>query len=224
MTGARPSGPRLFVLDNYDSFTWNLVHGFEELGARVEVRRNDELRVEQVLAGEPDGIVVSPGPGRPADAGISLELIRAATGVVPLLGVCLGHQAIAESFGGRVVRAPRPMHGRTSSIEHDRRGLFADLPERFRATRYNSLTVDPESIRRPLRITARADDGTVMGLEHLDAPVFGVQFHPEAILTPLGGRLLAGFATIVRERPGPVCHVPPMMVRRSRLTISEVQR
>ena len=183
----------VLVLDNYDSFTYNLVQYLGELGAGVEVFRNDALTVEQVLAGRYDRIVISPGPGVPSRAGITLPLVRQAAGRVPLLGVCLGHQAIGEAFGGRVVRAPAIFHGKTSEIHHDGRSLFRGIPSPFTATRYHSLVVDPTQVPACLEVSARTEDGVIMGVRHRDLPVEGVQFHPESILTPEGMHLLANF-------------------------------
>ena len=183
----------VLVLDNYDSFTYNLVQYLGELGAGVEVFRNDALTVEQVLAGRYDRIVISPGPGVPSRAGITLPLVRQAAGQVPLLGVCLGHQAIGEAFGGRVVRAPAIFHGKTSEIHHDGRSLFRGIPSPFTATRYHSLVIDPTRVPACLEVSARTEDGVIMGVRHRDLPVEGVQFHPESILTPEGMHLLANF-------------------------------
>jgi anthranilate synthase component 2 len=177
----------LLLLDNYDSFTFNLAQYFMELGEDVRVVRNDELTVDQVLALKPDRVCISPGPGRPAGAGITLPLIAACK--VPLLGVCLGHQAIAEHFGGRIVHAPPLMHGKTSQIKHESKGVFAGLPTPFKATRYHSLIVEPASLPACLEITARVGD-VIMGLRHRTLPIQGVQFHPEAILTEHGHALL----------------------------------
>jgi anthranilate synthase/aminodeoxychorismate synthase-like glutamine amidotransferase len=183
----------LLVIDNYDSFTYNLVQYLGELGAEVRVERNDRVTVEAIERLAPDRIVISPGPCTPNEAGISLELIRRLSGRARILGVCLGHQAIGQAFGGRVVRADRVMHGKTSPILHDGTGVFAGLPSPFVATRYHSLVVAPDSIPPVLRVTARTGEGEVMGLAHRDLPVWGVQFHPESILTLEGKRLLANF-------------------------------
>lgn len=186
--------PSILMIDNYDSFTWNLVHYLGEAGAEVEVIRNDALTVEQALARGTDGILVSPGPCAPGQAGIIVPLIRAAAEVqVPLLGVCLGHQAIGEAFGGRVIRAPRIVHGKTDAITHDGTGVFATLPSPLRATRYHSLTVEPESLPDCLRVTATAGDGTIMGLAHRSLPIEGVQFHPESIRSEHGHEMIANF-------------------------------
>jgi anthranilate synthase/aminodeoxychorismate synthase-like glutamine amidotransferase len=184
--------PRVLLVDNYDSFTFNLYQYLGELGADVEVVRNDALTVDQAMARGPDRIVISPGPGTPDGAGISLELIRAA-GRVPVLGVCLGHQALGQAFGGRVVRAPRLMHGKTSEVRHDGRGVFAGLPDPFTATRYHSLVVARNSVPDALEVSAWIEDGTVMGLRHRALPLEGVQFHPESVLSTNGKRLLANF-------------------------------
>jgi anthranilate synthase/aminodeoxychorismate synthase-like glutamine amidotransferase len=191
----------LLVIDNYDSFTYNLVQYLGELGATLAVHRNDAVTVDDVEALAPAAIVVSPGPGAPADAGISPEVVRRFAGRRPILGVCLGHQAIGEVFGGRVGRAPRPIHGKTSWIHHDGRGLFAELPDPFEATRYHSLVVERDSVPDCLEVSAWTDDGLVMGLRHRSAAVDGVQFHPESILTSAGKALLANFVENVGVRP-----------------------
>ena len=184
----------ILLLDNYDSFTFNLYQALSELGAEVLVRRNDMVTVDDVEGLVPmlDGIVISPGPCTPGEAGISVPLVRRLAGTVPILGVCLGHQAIAEAFGGRITRAPRLMHGKVSMIAHDGAGVFAGLPNPFQATRYHSLIVERSTLPSELEITAEAD-GLVMGLRHRTLPVEGVQFHPESILTPTGNDLLANF-------------------------------
>jgi anthranilate synthase component II len=184
----------ILLLDNYDSFTFNLFQALSELGAEVLVRRNDMVTVEDVedLVPMLDGIVISPGPCTPGEAGISVPLVRRLAGTVPILGVCLGHQAIAEAFGGRITRAPRLMHGKVSMIAHDGAGAFAGLPNPFQATRYHSLIVERSTLPSELEITAEVD-GLVMGLRHRTLPVEGVQFHPESILTPTGNDLLANF-------------------------------
>ncbi|AXC49794.1 aminodeoxychorismate/anthranilate synthase component II [Paracoccus suum] len=180
----------ILLIDNYDSFTWNLVHLLGEAGAEIALHRNDALSVDEAMALGADGIVISPGPCDPARAGICVSLIRAAAEArVPLLGVCLGHQAIGEAFGGKVVRAVRAVHGKTDAIRHDGRGLFAGLPDPLTATRYHSLAVDPTSLPNCLEITARTDDGTIMGLMHRKLPIEGVQFHPESIASE-GGRTM----------------------------------
>lgn len=183
----------LLMIDNYDSFTYNLVQYFGELGAEVKVCRNDALSIEDIERMRPAQLVISPGPGTPNEAGISLAAIRRFAGSVPILGVCLGHQAIGQAFGGRVSRAKRQMHGKTSEIDHDGRGVFRGLPPRFLATRYHSLAVLDEGFPADLEVSARADDGEIMGLRHRRFPVEGVQFHPESILTDQGKALLKNF-------------------------------
>ncbi len=187
------------LIDNFDSFTYNLWHYLGEMGAEVEVRRNDAVSVDEALAMAPEGIVISPGPCDPDRAGICLDLIARAAGIVPILGVCLGHQAIGQVFGGTVVRAPTPMHGKVDHIHHDGSGLFAGIPSPFQATRYHSLVVDRASLPPVLRMTAWSEDGLIMGLAHRDLPVWGVQFHPESIETEHGHRLLGNF--VERCRP-----------------------
>ncbi len=188
---------RVLVIDNYDSFVYNLVQELGELGADPVVFRNDAIDVAGIRREHPDAVLVSPGPGRPDDAGISLAAIRELAGELPILGVCLGHQAIGQVFGGTVVRAPRLMHGKTSEITHDEAGIFAGLPDPFVATRYHSLVVAPETVPDELVVTATADGGVVMGLRHRSLDVEGVQFHPESILTPSGPTLLGNFLTRV---------------------------
>ena len=184
----------ILLLDNYDSFTFNLYQALSELGADVLVRRNDMITVDDVeqLVPRLNGIVISPGPCTPGEAGISVSLVKRLAGAVPILGVCLGHQAVGAAFGGQIVRAPRLMHGKVSMIAHDGTGVFAGLPNPFQATRYHSLIVERSSLPSDLEITAEAD-GLVMGLRHRSLPVEGVQFHPESILTPTGNDLLANF-------------------------------
>lgn len=186
----------LLVIDNYDSFTYNLVQYFGELGADPLVKRNDALTPEEVVKLRPERIVISPGPGTPADAGISLEVIRRMGPSVPILGVCLGHQCMAEVYGGRVVRAERLMHGKTSPIRHQNRGVFADLPNPFEATRYHSLIVEKGSVPACLEVTADTVEGEIMGLQHRNFPVHGVQFHPESILSREGKQLLKNFLSL----------------------------
>jgi anthranilate synthase component II len=185
----------MFILiDNYDSFTYNLYHYLGELGAEIEVHRNDQITVDEVLAKHPQGIILSPGPCDPDKAGICLDLVKAAANAkIPLLGVCLGHQAIGQAFGGKVVRAPKPMHGKISRIHHHDKSVFRGLPNEFQATRYHSLTVDRTGFPSDLDITAETDDGIVMGLQHKTLPLCGVQFHPESIATEHGHKLLANF-------------------------------
>ncbi len=183
----------IVVVDNYDSFTYNLVQYLGELSQELRVVRNDQTTVSELLASRPDYLVLSPGPGNPDQAGICLDLIRAAGGRVPILGVCLGHQAIGQAFGAEVVRAPEIVHGKTSEVHHDGQGLFLGLPQPFAATRYHSLCLRPESIPATLRVTARTADGVVMGVEHASLAIQGVQFHPESILTRAGKTLLANF-------------------------------
>jgi len=190
----------ILVLDNYDSFTYNLVQYLGELGAEMRVGRNDTLGVEDVERLQPERIVISPGPGTPDSAGISLELIRRFHETTPILGVCLGHQAIGQAFGGTVARARKQMHGKTSRITHDGKGVFAGLEPGFEATRYHSLVVLESSFPAELEISARAEDGEIMGLRHRRFPVEGVQFHPESILTAHGKALLKNFLTLPRAR------------------------
>jgi len=192
----------ILVIDNYDSFTYNLVQLLAALGAEVRVERNDTLTAADALALGAAGIVISPGPGTPDDAGISRDVIRAAAEAgVPLLGVCLGHQCIADVFGGSVCRSPRPVHGKTDDISHDGSGVFAGIPNPFTATRYHSLCVDSATVPGVLDVTARTPDGVIMGITHRELPVFGVQFHPESVLTPEGTKLLANFLDIAGEVP-----------------------
>jgi anthranilate synthase component 2 len=184
----------LLMIDNYDSFTYNLVQYLGELGAEVDVLRNDAAPVEEMVEREAAGLVISPGPGRPERAGVSVGAVKAfARRGTPVLGVCLGHQAIGEAFGGRITQARTIMHGKTSPIHHDQSGIFGGLPTPLEATRYHSLVVDPDSCPSILEISARSPDGEIMGLRHRELPVEGVQFHPESILTPEGKRLLANF-------------------------------
>jgi anthranilate synthase component II len=190
----------LLLLDNYDSFTYNLYHYLGELGQQAVVWRNDAVSVDQVLAMRPDAIVISPGPCDPDQAGISLELVRAAAGVCPILGVCLGHQAIAQAFGGRIVRADMVMHGKLSAVEHEGQGILQGLPSPFAATRYHSLVAEPASLPSCLAVTARTADGVIMAIEHKELPVWGVQFHPESIETEHGHQLLRNFLERVPER------------------------
>ena len=191
----------LAVIDNYDSFTYNLVHFLGELGADCRVFRNDAIAADEVLALKPYGIVLSPGPGYPDSAGICLELVAKAAKNIPMLGVCLGHQAIGQAFGGRIVRAPRLMHGKLSAIRHDGEALFAGLPQGFEATRYHSLTVQRESLPECLEVNAETDGGVIMGLRHRERPIFGVQFHPESIASEHGHALLANFLRAAGQQP-----------------------
>lgn len=192
------TAPHLLVVDNYDSFTYNLVQELGVLGAEVEVVRNDVVPMDDLVARPPDGVVISPGPGTPADAGQSLEVIAAMAGVRPLLGVCLGHQAIGEHYGGTVVSAPELRHGKTSLVYHRGQGVMRDLPSPFDATRYHSLVVRRDDFPTDLRVTAETSDGVIMGLEHRTLAVHGVQFHPESILTGTGRQLLANYLDLVR--------------------------
>ena len=191
----------ILLIDNYDSFTFNLVHFLGDVGAECEVRRNDTLTVAEAMALQPEAIVVSPGPCTPNEAGICVELIRACAGVIPVLGVCLGHQAIGQAFGAEVVRAHTPMHGKVSSVVHSGSDIFAGLPSPFQATRYHSLIVS--DLPDNLVATAWTEDGVLMGLRHRDLPVFGVQFHPESIASEHGHTLLANFLEIARGRNTP---------------------
>ena len=183
----------VLLIDNYDSFVHNLARYLRELGQSVEVRRNDAIDLDAIAAARPSHVVISPGPCRPEQAGISLEVVRRFAGEIPLLGVCLGHQCIAQAYGGRVLRAERVMHGKTSAVTHDASGLFNGIPSPFRATRYHSLVAEPGSLPADLEVTARSDDGVIMAIRHRRLPVAGVQFHPEAVLTEHGHRLLQNF-------------------------------
>ena len=184
------SAKHILVIDNYDSFTWNLVHYLEEIGARTEVVRNDQISVKDALARSDDGIVLSPGPCTPNEAGICVPLVEAAPVDLPILGVCLGHQSIGQAFGGAVITAREIRHGKVSQLRHDRGPLFADLPERFNVVRYHSLAVRVDDLPEPLVADAWTDDGEIMAVRHVERPVFGVQFHPESILTEHGHALL----------------------------------
>jgi len=186
----------ILMIDNYDSFTYNLVQYLGVLGGNVEVRRNDQVSLEEIEAMAPERLVISPGPGVPQSAGIIIPIIQRFYRQVPILGVCLGHQAVAAAFGGRVVRAVRLMHGKTSQIYHDGRGVFRDVPDPFTATRYHSLAVERESLPSCFEISAEAEDGEIMGLRHRDYPVHGIQFHPESILTQEGMRILENFLAL----------------------------
>jgi anthranilate synthase component 2 len=187
----------ILLLDNYDSFTYNLLHYLGELGKEVVVHRNDKVSVADVLAMKPEGIVISPGPGTPEESGICLELVKQASGKIPLMGVCLGHQAIGQAFGGKVIRAPKPMHGKVSAVKHAGKGLFAGLPSPFNATRYHSLIVEKSSLPDSLEVTAETDDGIIMGLQHKTLNVHGVQFHPESIASEHGHALLKNFVKLL---------------------------
>ena len=190
----------LLLIDNYDSFTYNLFHYLGQLGAEVLVKRNDELSAADALAMKPEAVVLSPGPCTPNEAGICLELIEKANGSVPILGVCLGHQSIGQVYGGRIVRAPVPMHGKLSRIHHNGRSVFRGLNNDFVATRYHSLTIAPESMPAALEVTATADDGVIMGVMHKKHPVHGVQFHPESIASENGHALLQNFLRLAHMR------------------------
>jgi len=194
---------RILIVDNYDSFTYNLAQELGELGATVEVIRNDQFTIADLQADLPDGVVISPGPGDPDDAGLSMDVVRAVAGVRPLLGVCLGHQCIGQVYGGRIVRAPELVHGKTSLIYHRRDGVLADLPVPFEATRYHSLVVDRDSVPTELKVTAETSDGLIMGLKHRELAVEGVQFHPESVLTSSGMQLLGNFLRQVRAHATP---------------------
>ena len=191
----------ILVLDNYDSFTWNIVHYLRELGAEVTVRRNDEIDAAEAIASGAEGFLISPGPGTPDDAGLSLALVAAcAEARQPLLGVCLGHQAIGQHFGGRIERAPQLVHGKTSAVEHDGTGLLAGLPSPFEATRYHSLAVARDSLPGCLAVNAAAADSTVQGFRHRTLPIHGIQFHPESVASEHGHKLLANFLAIALGR------------------------
>lgn len=188
----------LLLIDNYDSFTYNLFHYLGQLGAEVVVRRNDELTAVEALGLNPEAIVLSPGPCTPNEAGICLELIQLANGRYPILGVCLGHQAVAQAYGARIVRAPEPMHGKLSRIHHTGKGVFRGLNNDFLATRYHSLTIAPESMPTSLEVTATSDDGVIQGIVHKEHPVHGLQFHPESIASENGHALLQNFLRLSR--------------------------
>jgi anthranilate synthase/aminodeoxychorismate synthase-like glutamine amidotransferase len=185
--------PRILLIDNYDSFTYNLVQAFLVLGADVDVHRNDAITVEAALRETHSHLVISPGPGTPRDAGVSMSMIQAFAGRLPIFGVCLGHQSVVEVFGGNVVRASRLMHGKVSAVQHDGRGVFSGLPQDFKAGRYHSLIAEPESMPEVLEVTARTAEGEIMGVRHRSLPIEGVQFHPESVLTPDGPDLMANF-------------------------------
>ena len=190
----------ILVIDNYDSFTYNLVHYVNELGAETVVWRNDKISVQDALALNPEGVILSPGPCTPNEAGICLPLLRAAPPELPILGVCLGHQSIGQAYGGEVIRAKSLMHGKTSRIHHDGRGLFKDIPSPFTATRYHSLSVRREDLPPELDVTAWTEDGEIMGVQHKSRPVHGVQFHPESIATEYGHELLGNFLDLAGVR------------------------
>jgi len=199
----RTLGRMILLIDNYDSFTFNLVHFLGELGAECEIVRNDAITVEQAIDRDPEAIVLSPGPCTPSDAGICLDLIRAAAGKIPLFGVCLGHQAIGEAFGGSVIRAPSPVHGKVAKIHHQGSDVFAGLPATFSATRYHSLVVERSSLPPELEATAFTEDGLIMGLRHRAYKAFGVQFHPESIASEFGHEILGNFLRIARGKNQP---------------------
>jgi anthranilate synthase/aminodeoxychorismate synthase-like glutamine amidotransferase len=186
----------ILLLDNYDSFTYNLAQYLGELGCEVEVHRNDRISVEQIAQRKPERIVISPGPCTPQEAGICVELIQKLAGKIPILGVCLGHQAIGAAFGGKIIRAPKLFHGKTSQIRHDGSGLFRGLPNPFTATRYHSLIVERKSLPAELQVTAETDDDIIMGMLHRQYPLMGVQFHPESVLTESGKQLLKNFLSL----------------------------
>ncbi|GAB6904889.1 aminodeoxychorismate synthase, subunit II [Desulfosarcina cetonica] len=187
----------ILMIDNYDSFTYNLVQYLRQIGEGVVVKRNDTIDVEDIAAMAPQAIVISPGPGRPESAGVSLDVIRRFSGTIPILGVCLGHQSIAHAFGGKVISAKRLMHGKTSMVTADGQGVFKGIKAPFQAMRYHSLAVEPASLPDCLEITATADDGEIMGLRHRTHPTEGIQFHPESIMTPVGKRLLRNFLKMI---------------------------
>jgi anthranilate synthase component 2 len=188
----------ILLIDNYDSFTWNLFHYLGELGAEVKVVRNDEITAGEALAMKPDGIVLSPGPCTPNEAGICMDVVAKAGGTVPILGVCLGHQAIGQVYGGAIVRAPEPRHGKMSTIHHTGKSVFLGLNNDFQATRYHSLTIDPSSLPEALEVTATSEDGVIQGVMHKTHPVHGVQFHPESIASENGHALLENFLKLAR--------------------------
>ena len=185
--------PKVLLIDNYDSFTYNLVQAFLILGAEVDVHRNDAISVQQALAQDHSHLVISPGPGKPRDAGVSMRMIEAFAGRLPIFGVCLGHQSLVEVFGGKVVRAGRLMHGKVSAVTHDGKGLYSGLPQNFEAGRYHSLIAQADSIPDVLEVTSHTAQGEIMGVRHKSLPIEGVQFHPESVLTPDGPKLMANF-------------------------------
>ena len=192
---------RILLIDNYDSFTYNLVQAFLMLGAEVDVHRNDAISVEDALRQGHSHLVISPGPGTPRDAGVSMRMIEAFAGRIPIFGVCLGHQALVEVFGGRVVRAARLMHGKVSPVQHDGKGVFSGMAQNFQAGRYHSLIAEPSSMPEVLEVTARTDQGEIMGVRHRTLPIEGVQFHPESVLTPEGPVLMGNFLKTSRAAP-----------------------
>ena len=194
----------VLIMDNYDSFTYNLAQAFGGLGAAVRVVRSDAVTADELAASPPGALVVSPGPGTPERAGNSMDAIRALSGTIPILGVCLGHQAIGAVFGGRVVRAPSVVHGKTSNVEHDGTGLFAGIPSPFPATRYHSLVVDESTLPGVLTVTARSEDGLLMAFAHIEHPTFGVQFHPESVMTKQGPKLIANFLSFASFARAPM--------------------
>jgi anthranilate synthase component II len=187
----------LVLIDNYDSFTFNLVHYFEELDAKISVYQNDKINIDQIQALKPDAIIISPGPGSPKDSGISLEAIKNFAGIIPILGVCLGHQSIAEVFGGEIIRAPYPMHGKIDNINHNNSSVFKDLPQSFKITRYHSLMIDPLSLPDDIEITATTNDNIIMAIRHKKYNIHGVQFHPESITTEHGHKMLQNFMDMI---------------------------
>ena len=186
----------ILLLDNYDSFTYNLAQYLGELGCNVEVHRNDRISVEEIIRRKPERVVISPGPCTPQEAGISVELVQKLAGKIPILGVCLGHQAVGAAFGGKIIRAPKLFHGKTSEVRHDGKGIFRKLANPFRATRYHSLIVERKTLPRDLMVTAETDDGIIMGLRHRRYLIEGVQFHPESVLTDCGKKLLQNFLAL----------------------------
>ena len=191
---------KILLIDNYDSFTYNLWHYMSELGAQVDVYRNNEIKAGDIINKKPKGIIISPGPGEPIDAGVCLDLLKLSGLQIPILGVCLGHQCIGQSFGGKIIRAPIPVHGKVSKMSHDGSGIFNNVPSPFRATRYHSLIIDPSCIPDCLKITAKSDDGVVQALAHKKFPIFGVQFHPESISSEFGHEILENFLKISNAR------------------------
>jgi para-aminobenzoate synthetase component II len=191
----------ILLLDNYDSFTYNLAQYLGEMGCNVEVHRNDRISVEEIIRRKPERIVISPGPCTPQEAGISVELVQKLAGKIPILGVCLGHQAVGAAFGGKIIRAPKLFHGKTSEVQHDGKGIFRKLANPFRATRYHSLIVERKTLPRDLMVTAETDDGIIMGLRHRRYLIEGVQFHPESVLTDSGKKLLQNFLALQQASP-----------------------